>query len=55
VDGPCLVSREVVNFFSNHLANHEWRCPTLDGITFLVLEVEKIEALTANFSLEEIT
>jgi hypothetical protein len=52
VEGPLHVRREVVNFFSNHFSNNVCRRPTLDGI---VLNVEKIESLTATFSLEEIT
>jgi hypothetical protein len=55
VEGPVNVKREVVTFFSNQFANDTWCRPTLDGIVFPCLEVDKVEFLTANFTMEEIT
>jgi hypothetical protein len=55
VEGPVNVRREVVSFFTKHFENEEWRRPTLDGILFPHLEVDKVNDLTRAFSLDEIT
>ncbi|KAK2449806.1 hypothetical protein QL285_008962 [Trifolium repens] len=55
VEGPTLVRNEVVAYFKDHFNDDGWQRPTLDGIMFPQLPVEKVEELTAIFSLEEIT
>jgi hypothetical protein len=55
VEGSSLIRGEVVSFYTNHFACSGWRRPTLDGIDFPLLEVDKVEGLTAIFSMEEIT
>jgi hypothetical protein len=55
VEGPVNIRREVVSYFTNHFENEEWRRPTLDGILFPHLEVDKVNDLTRAFSLDEIT
>jgi hypothetical protein len=55
VEGPTSVRGEVVAYFKDHFGNVEWNRPTLDGILFPRLPDDKVEGLTAIFTLEEIT
>ncbi|GAU48812.1 hypothetical protein TSUD_406450 [Trifolium subterraneum] len=54
VEGPTLVREAVVSYFKNHFDNGRWHRPTLDGIVFPQLSANKVEDLTAIFTLEEI-
>jgi hypothetical protein len=54
-EGPRQVREAAVNYFTNHFANEGWQRPSLDGIDFPQLSLEKVDMLTAIFTLEEIT
>jgi hypothetical protein len=49
------VREAAVNYFTNHFANEGWQRPSLDGIDFPQLSLEKVDMLTVIFTLEEIT
>jgi hypothetical protein len=55
VEGPALVRGEVVSYFKDHFGDYDWPRPTLDGIDFKQVPIDKVESLTEIFSLEEVT
>ena len=54
VQSPSDVRRVVVEYFTNHVANHMWERPKLDGVPFDRLRVEDNLSLVASFSMDEI-
>ena len=54
VVSPFEVRSKVVNYFTNHFADHRWERPKLDGVNFLMLTGGDNDLLVAPFSLFEI-
>ncbi|GAU32684.1 hypothetical protein TSUD_145580 [Trifolium subterraneum] len=55
VEGPVQVREEVVRYFRAHFDNVGWQRPNLDGNEFPCLSHDRVEVLTAKFTLEEIS
>jgi len=51
---PFEVRRNVVNYFTNHVAEDRWECPKLDGVEFVSLSEDDNGLLVAPFSSLEI-